>query len=73
MEWKFNDTMAFLVPHLQPKRSSINASRFGEFRMASLAAKGYLLFVFLLQNEKNLGKRNSERGNISGSPVDLWI
>lgn len=73
MEWKFNDTMSFLVPHLQPKRSGINVWHFGKFSMASLAAKGYLLFMFFLQNKKNLGGHNSKRGNICHSSVDLWI
>lgn len=37
MDWKFNETMSFLVPHLQPKRSGTSIAPFGEFSVASFA------------------------------------
>lgn len=86
MEWKFNDTMSFLVPHLQPKRSGINISRLVNsvwhhwLLRTSFYLRFFILFIYIyiysmciLQNKKNLGKHNSKRGNISPSSVDVWI
>lgn len=48
MEWKFNDTMSFLVPHLQPKRSGINISRLvnSVWHHWLLRTSFYLRFLF---------------------------